>query len=88
VALNRTPGYHFCGNFFNLLFDDVDNQHSIVHMDAAVQCADQDGQSASRSGVNYARQVRSSAKTIGRLCCRVNAVYSRIVCGCQRSEGD
>ena len=44
VALNRTPGYHFCGNFFNLLFDDVDNQHSIVHMDAAVQCADQDGQ--------------------------------------------
>ena len=44
VALNRTPGYHFCGNFFNLLYDDVDNQHSIVHMDPAVQCADQDGQ--------------------------------------------
>jgi len=44
VALNRTPGYHFCGNFFNLLYDDVDNEHSIVHMDAAVQCADADGQ--------------------------------------------
>ena len=44
VALNRTPGYHFCGNFFNLLYDDVDKQHSVVHMDAAAQCADQDGQ--------------------------------------------
>lgn len=44
VALNRTPGYHFCGNFFNLLYDDVDKQHSVVHMDTAAQCVDQDGQ--------------------------------------------
>jgi acyl-coenzyme A thioesterase PaaI-like protein len=44
VALNRTPGYHFCGNFFNLVYDDVDHEHSIVHMDPAAQCADQDGQ--------------------------------------------
>ena len=44
VALNRTPGYHFCGNFFNLLYDEVDKQHSVVHMDAAAQCVDQDGQ--------------------------------------------
>ena len=44
IALNRTPGYHFCGNFFNLLYDDVDSQHSIVHIDSAAQCSDQDGQ--------------------------------------------
>jgi acyl-coenzyme A thioesterase PaaI-like protein len=44
LALNRTPGYHFCGNFFNLLFGDVDQQHSVLHMDAAPQSADQDGQ--------------------------------------------
>ena len=44
IAWNRTPGYHFCGNFFNLLFDDVDTSHSVVHLDPGPQNANHDGQ--------------------------------------------
>jgi acyl-coenzyme A thioesterase PaaI-like protein len=30
IALNRQPGYHFCGNFFDLIFEDVHDGHSTV----------------------------------------------------------
>ena len=44
IALNRTPGYHFCGNFFNLGYQEVDSAHSILTLEPGPQNLDADGQ--------------------------------------------
>lgn len=42
IALNRTPGYHFCGNFFDFVYDKASPQHSVVHIDPEPQNTDHD----------------------------------------------
>lgn len=42
IALNRTPGYHFCGNFFDFVYDQASSQHSEVHIDPEPQNIDRD----------------------------------------------
>lgn len=42
IALTRTPGYHFCGNFFNFVYDQASPQHSVVHIDPEPQNTDHD----------------------------------------------
>ena len=44
IALNRTPGLHFCGNFFALTFDEVHPEKSVLHIDSEVYTRDEDGQ--------------------------------------------
>jgi len=40
IALTRTPGYHFCGNFFDFVYDEASSQHSVVHIDPEPQNID------------------------------------------------
>lgn len=42
IALTRTPGYHFCGNFFDFVYDQASSQHSVVHIDPEPQNTDQE----------------------------------------------
>lgn len=42
IALTRTPGYHFCGNFFDFVYDEASPQHSVVHIDPEQQNTDRD----------------------------------------------
>ena len=42
IALTRTPGYHFCGNFFDFVYDQASPQHSVVHIDPEPQNTDRD----------------------------------------------
>ncbi len=44
LALNRTPGLHFCGNFFGLIFAEVSPTHSILYVDPQDYSRDKDGQ--------------------------------------------
>lgn len=44
IALNRTPGLHFCGNFFGLSFDAVHPDKSILHINPEIFTCDDDGQ--------------------------------------------
>lgn len=43
IALNRVPGYHFCGNFFDLTFNDVYNGRSQVSIKSAPHVVGNDG---------------------------------------------
>jgi acyl-coenzyme A thioesterase PaaI-like protein len=43
IALNREPGYHFCGNFLDTVFADVADGHSRLLLDPGPQCTDGDG---------------------------------------------
>ena len=40
IALNRTPGYHFPGNFIDVSFDRVDSQHTRLSYETGEHCAD------------------------------------------------
>ena len=40
IALNRTPGYHFNGNFFDFVYDQASPDHSVVHIDPEPQNVD------------------------------------------------
>jgi acyl-coenzyme A thioesterase PaaI-like protein len=40
IALNRTPGYHFCGNFFDFVYDKASPEHSVVHVNPDMQNLD------------------------------------------------
>ena len=42
IALTRTPGYHFCGNFFDFVYDNASTEHSEVHVDPEPQNTDHD----------------------------------------------
>lgn len=42
IALTRTPGYHFCGNFFDFVYDKASSQHSEIHIDPELQNMDPD----------------------------------------------
>jgi acyl-coenzyme A thioesterase PaaI-like protein len=42
IALTRTPGYHFCGNFFDFVYDNASSKHSEVHIDPEPQNTDHD----------------------------------------------
>jgi acyl-coenzyme A thioesterase PaaI-like protein len=42
IALTRTPGYHFCGNFFDFVYDNASSEHSEVHIDPEPQNTDHD----------------------------------------------
>jgi acyl-coenzyme A thioesterase PaaI-like protein len=44
IALNRTPGYSFCGNFFDFSYDSADQDHSIVHIKPEAQSVGVSGQ--------------------------------------------
>ncbi len=44
IALNRTPGYSFCGNFFDFSYDSADQDHSIVHVIPEAQSVGTGGQ--------------------------------------------
>ena len=44
IALNRTPGYSFCGNFFDFSYDSADQDHSIVHVKPEAQSIGRNGQ--------------------------------------------
>lgn len=44
IALNRIPGYSFCGNFFDFSYDSADQDHSIVHIRPEAQSVDATGQ--------------------------------------------
>ena len=44
IALNRTPGYSFCGNFFDFSYDSADQDHSIVHVKPEAQSIGSNGQ--------------------------------------------
>jgi acyl-coenzyme A thioesterase PaaI-like protein len=44
IALNRTPGYSFCGNFFDFSYDSADQDHSIVHVKPEGQSVGSNGQ--------------------------------------------
>jgi acyl-coenzyme A thioesterase PaaI-like protein len=44
IALNRTPGYSFCGNFFDFSYDSADQDHSIVHVKPEAQSTGSNGQ--------------------------------------------
>ena len=44
IVLNRRPGYHFCGNFFGQVFDDVHETHSTLSLAPALHTRDADGQ--------------------------------------------
>lgn len=44
IALNRTPGYSFCGNFFDFSYDSADQDHSIVHVKPEAQSVGSSGQ--------------------------------------------
>ena len=42
IALNRTAGYHFCGNFFDFVYDNASAEHSVVHIDPEQQNVDRE----------------------------------------------
>ena len=42
IALTRTPGYHFCGNFFDFVYDKASSQHSVLHIDPEPQNTDRE----------------------------------------------
>ncbi len=42
IALTRTPGYHFCGNFFDFVYDKASSENSEVHIDPEPQNTDRD----------------------------------------------
>lgn len=42
IALNRTPGYHFNGNFFDFVYDQASAAHSVVHIDPEPQNIDRE----------------------------------------------
>lgn len=44
IALNRIPGYSFCGNFFDFSYDSADQDHSIVHIKPEAQSVGPSGQ--------------------------------------------
>ena len=44
LALNRTPGLHFGGNFFGLIFAEVNPTNSILHVEPQAYSCDKDGQ--------------------------------------------
>lgn len=44
LALNREPGYHFCGNFFGTTFVEVVNGNSTLMLKPGPHCVDSDGQ--------------------------------------------
>jgi acyl-coenzyme A thioesterase PaaI-like protein len=44
IALNRIPGYSFCGNFFDFSYDSADQNHSIVHIKPEAQSVGAGGQ--------------------------------------------
>lgn len=44
IALNRTPGYSFCGNFFDFSYDSADQDHSVVHVAPEGQSVGANGQ--------------------------------------------
>ena len=46
IALNRIPGYHFCGNFFDLWFEDVYDGKARVTIQAAPHVMGDDGNMA------------------------------------------
>jgi acyl-coenzyme A thioesterase PaaI-like protein len=43
IALNRTPGYHFVGNFFDLSFDRVTSEDTRLSYETGPHCLDADG---------------------------------------------
>jgi len=44
IALNRTPGFHFPGNFLDVSFDHVDRRGTRLSIDAGAWCADARGE--------------------------------------------
>ncbi|MDO9024078.1 hypothetical protein [Zwartia sp.] len=42
IALNRTPGYHFNGNFFDFVYDQASPAQSVVHIDPEPQNIDRE----------------------------------------------
>lgn len=44
LALNRTPGYHFAGNFLDLRFDVLDVEASDLSLDDGAHCRDAKGE--------------------------------------------
>ena len=44
IALNRTPGYHFAGNFLDLSFDNVASGDTRLSLEPGPHCVDDDGQ--------------------------------------------
>jgi acyl-coenzyme A thioesterase PaaI-like protein len=43
IALNRVPGYHFCGNFLDMRFEDVRKGHALVSLRASPQLTEVGG---------------------------------------------
>ena len=43
IALNRSPGWHFCGNFFDVIFTKVEGVDAILKVPAAQHNLDRDG---------------------------------------------
>lgn len=43
LALNRTPGFHFSGNFLGVQYHDITPQHVAVSLDQGAHCEDVDG---------------------------------------------
>lgn len=43
LALNRTPGFHFSGNFLGVQYHDITPQHVAVSLDPGAHCEDADG---------------------------------------------
>ena len=43
LALNRTPGFHFSGNFLGVQYHDVTPQHVAVSLDHGAHCEDVEG---------------------------------------------
>jgi acyl-coenzyme A thioesterase PaaI-like protein len=44
IALNRTPGYHFCGNFFGASYEHVAGDDTHLVLDVGEHCSGNDGQ--------------------------------------------
>lgn len=44
IALNRIPGYHFCGNFFGINYDEVAEAHSELSIETTSLLEGSDGQ--------------------------------------------
>lgn len=43
LALNRTPGFHFSGNFLGVQYHDITPQHVTVSLDPGTHCEDAEG---------------------------------------------
>ena len=43
IALNRTPGYHFAGNFIDLSFDHVASGDTRISYETGPHCVDSHG---------------------------------------------